>query len=590
MKESDKLPSDLSTLQRVKFMLSEENKVLKAKTQALNMEVDALSTKISSLSAKNEALSTELGFLTNKNKTLSIELNSLSAQNQQLIFTNQKLEEQLALLRAKRFGKSSEKLKREMEETELKIEENELLLGEELLGLEGIDGEPDIENSGNEVEEDSAVGEAKGEEKKRPKRQKLPDFLPREEVVLNPDSQCSACGGESFRKIGDDVSEVLEYVPSSFKVIRYVRPRCACVNCEQIVQAYAASKPIDKGKAGPGLLAHILVQKYCDHLPLYRQSEIYARERIDLSRTTMAGWAGYCAKLLEPLAEEIRKFIFAANKIHGDDTPVRVLEPGLGRTKVGRIWVYVVDGRGYGDQSPVAVCYFYSPDRKGSRPAEHLQDFRGVFQADAYAGYDRLYQDSDDENGGEGIIEEAACWAHTRRKFYEVTVANEKASIAHAVLEQIGRIYGIEEEIRGLPAEQRKEERNGRSRVLVEKLFRGLKKAYDELPKKSSTAKAIAYALNNEKALRRFLDNGQIEIDNNIAERAMRSIAVGRKNWLFAGSDNGGDTAATIYSIIETAKLNGINPWKYLRAVLEVIQDHKASKISELLPWNIILG
>jgi hypothetical protein len=241
-----------------------------------------------------------------------------------------------------------------------------------------------------------------------------------------------------------------------------------------------------------------------------------------------------------------------------------------------------------------------SPDRKGSRPAEHLKDFKGILQADAYAGYDRLYQDSieEDERIGDevsegrdkaGRIEEAACWAHTRRKFYEVTVANEKASIAQAVLEQIGRIYGIEEEIRGMPAEQRKEERNSRSRILVVALFKGFRKAYDELPKKSSTAKAIAYALNNEKALLRFLDNGQIEIDNNIAERAMRSIAVGRKNWLFAGSDNGGDTAATIYSIIETAKLNGINPWKYLRKVLEVIQDHKASKVSELLPWNITL-
>jgi transposase len=335
MKESNNLSSDLPALQKMIFALGEENNILKAKNQSLDKEVNSLSKK---------------------NKAISIELDSLSIKNQQLTFTNQKLEEQLALLRSKRFGKSSEKLKKQIEETELKIEENETLLG---LNDEDSDDHTHTDGSGNDTGQGSAAREAKQEGKKRPKRQKLPEHLPREEVILNPGSQCPACGGESFRKIGDDVSEVLEYVPSSFKVIRYVRPRCTCVNCEQMVQAYAASKPIDKGKAGSGLLAHIVVQKYCNHLPLYRQSEIYAREGIDLSRTTMAGWAGYCAKLLEPLAEEIRKFIFAANKIHGDDTPVRVLEPGLGRTKVGRIWTYVVDGRGYGDQSPVAVCYFY---------------------------------------------------------------------------------------------------------------------------------------------------------------------------------------------------------------------------------------
>lgn len=398
--------------------------------------------------------------------------------------------------------------------------------------------------------------------------------------------QCPSCGCENFRKISDDISETLEYVPSSFKVIRHIRPRCACTQCEKIVQSYAPSKAIDKGKAGAGLLAHILIQKYCNHLPLYRQSQIYEREGVEISRTTMASWAGQSAKLLEPIAKAIQQFVFASTQIHGDDTPVRVLAPGIGKTKIGRIWAYVSDGRPHSDPSPVAVCYFYSPDRKGTRPLEHLKDFTGVLHADAYAGYDQLYL-NDEKSAAK--IEEAACWAHVRRKFYEVTIANDKANIAISILESIGEIYRIEAEIRGLEADKRLEQRQKKSKILVEKLFAAFKKVYDQLPKKSSTAKAISYALNNQKALMKFLDNGKIEIDNNAAERAMRSIALGRKNWLFAGSDNGGHTAAIIYSIIETAKLNNINPWKYLQKVLATIQDYKANKITDLLPWNITL-
>ncbi|WCR55960.1 MAG: IS66 family transposase ISCARN48 (plasmid) [Rickettsia asembonensis] len=232
------------------------------------------------------------------------------------------------------------------------------------------------------------------------------------------------------------------------------------------------------------------------------------------------------------------------------------------------------------------MCYFYSPDRKGVRPLEHLKNFTGTLHADAYSGYNQLYI-NDEQSSNK--IEEAACWAHMRRKFYEITVANDKANIAIAILEQIGEIYKIENRIRGLDPDVRVKERQKESRPLIEKLFIGFRKAYEQLPKKSSTAKAIFYALNNQKALLKFLDNGQIEIDNNAAERAMRSIAIGRKNWLFAGSDNGGHTAAIIYSIIETAKLNNINPWKYLQKVLEIIQDYNSKKIVDLLPWNLKL-
>jgi len=483
------------------------------------------------------------------------------------------LQEQLALLKAKSFGKSSEKLNKQIDELEQRIEESEFL-NEELAQITEKDGE---------VSDEAATQVSS---KNHPKRQKLPDHLERTDVVLNPDPICPLCGSEKFRTISSDISETLEYIPSSFKVIRNIRPRCACINCETIVQAYPASGAIDKGKAGPGLLAHILVQKYCNHLPLYRQSQIYKREDIDLPRSTMAGWAGQCSRLLQPLIDELKKSVFSASQIHGDDTPIKVLAPGVGKTKIGRIWTYVRDGRPYGDLTPPAVCYFYSPDRKGERPFNHLKDFRGVLHADAYGGYDQIYKS--DDNSVARIIE-AACWAHTRRKFYEVTINNDKAHIAFKTLEQIAAIYKIEEEIRGLDPDERRKYRQERSKGLVQKLFIDWKKFYNELPKKSSTAQAISYAMNNEVALMRFLDDGKIEIDNNAAERAMRSIAVGRKNWLFAGSDRGGDTAAAMYSLIETAKLNNINPWKYLQKVLGTIQDHNSTKIAELLPWNLKL-
>ena len=499
----------------------------------------------------------------------------LSLEVTRLLTENEKLKHQLALLKAKRFGKSSEKLERQIEELELRIEENEQAAKDlPLIYLEDEDTKEAVQ-----AEEAGTLSF-----KEKAKRKKLPEHLERIPVTLNPEPKCPSCGSESFRKISDDISEVLEYVPSSFKVIRYIRPRCACTKCEEIVQAYPAAKPIEKGNAGAGLLSHILVQKYCNHLPFYRQSEIYEREGVELSRSTMAGWAGKSARLLEPLIEELRKSVFSASEIHGDDTPVKVLAPGSGKTKTGRIWSYVRDGRGYGSEVPAAICYYYSPDRKGARPALHLEGFEGVLHADAYAGYNGLYVS---ENNPEAKIEEAACWAHTRRKFYEVTIGSNNARVASETLERIQNIYKIEDEIRGKPRDERKGVRQERIKKLVEELFRDFRKYQKELPKKSETARAIFYALKNEDALKRFLENGKIEIDNNIAERSMRSIALGRKNWLFAGSDSGGETAAAIYSLTETAKINGLNPWAYLKYVFSVIQDYNSQKISDLLPWNV---
>jgi transposase len=483
-------------------------------------------------------------------------IGNLTSQIGDLTAQNKFLREQLGLLRAKRFGQSSEKLERQLDLLELQIEEGEQI-------------------SLHHIEETEVV-----EGKRQPKRIKIAANLERIDITLSPAPTCPSCGGEEFRKISDDISETLEYIPSSFKVKRYIRPRCACITCEAIVQAYPASKPIAKGKAGPGLLAHIIVQKYCNHLPLYRQSQIYAREGVEIPRSTMASWVGECSRLLTPIIEGIKDGILKSEHIHGDDTPVKVLAPGMGKTKTGRLWVYAIDGRPHGDKTPPAVCYFYSPDRKSERPGGHLKDFKGVLHADAYSGYDKLYT---------GNITEAACWAHTRRKFYEVTVVSDNASVAAQALEEIGAIYDIEAKIRGLDPGKRLDERQLLSKPLVEKLFTWLKKVHKELPRKGMTAQAVAYALNQQQALQKFLDDGKIEIDNNIAERAVRGIAIGRKNWLFAGSDAGGESAAAIYTLIETAKLNNLNPWLYLQTVLDKIQDYPASKVADLLPWNIIL-
>lgn len=497
-------------------------------------------------------------------KNLPTETKLLQQIITDLLTENLSLKNQLALLKAKRFGKSSEKLDKQIADLELKIEEEE-------------------ENNCNQVIDDSLekIESDNKKEKNKPKRNPLPEHLPRVEKIINPDPVCPDCGSDDFHKISDDISETLDYVPASFKVIRTIRPRCACKNCEKIVQADIPDRAIAKGKAESGLLAHILVQKYCNHLPYYRQSEIYLRdENIELSRSTMASWGGQCARLLDIIVDEIKKEIFNSSHIHGDDTTLKVLAPGNGKTKTARLWTYVSNGKNHNSNIPPAICYFYSPDRKGIRPQEHLKDFKGIFHADAYSGYDGLY--------GDDIIE-SACWAHTRRKFYEVTVTNDKANIANEILIRIGEIYKIEEEIRGNPPDKRLEIRQKKSQLLIDDLFKRLKYLKNKLPAKSITAKAINYAINNEEALQKFLMDGRIEIDNNIAENAMRPIALGRKNYLFAGSDNGGQTAANIYTITETCKINNINPQKYLAKVLSVIQEYKVKNIAQLLPWNIRL-
>lgn len=502
---------------------------------------------------------------------------SLSEENRELKDELSYLREELALERAKKYGASSEKIKRELDELELRaaIVDEEAALCES--GLETEETEEEFEEVVQENQLDSI--EPKTQKIKRG-RIKLPANLSREEIILAAPDICPECGSDKFRTIADDVSETLEYVPATFKVVKHIRPRCACINCEKIVQAYPPSKAIPKSKAGAGLLSHIIVSKYADHLPLYRQGEIFERQGIIIPQSTMSRWMIKCEQLLQPLLEVLRKEIFASTHIYGDDTPVRVLAPGQGKTKTGRFWVYVRDGRPHGDDvTPPAVCYFYSSDRKGIRPEEHLKNFTGVLHADAYSGYNGLLETDK--------IQKAGCWAHVRRKFYEVTIASDNAKIALDSLDDIGKIYDIERAARGLDPEKRLEIRKKESSSIIDDLFKNWKKILHLLPQKSSTAKAISYALNNETHLRRFLSDGKIEVDNNAAERAMRPIAVGRKNWLFAGSDQGGIAAAAMYSLLETCELSNVNPWEYMRWVLENIQDHNSQKLSDLLPWNM---
>ena len=488
----------------------------------------------------------------------------LLATHEQLLSRDHEIEHLkllIAKLRRMQFGRKSEKVERQIEQLELQLEDLEANRAESVPPTEK---QPATSNT---------IPPAS-----KPSRRALPDHLPRETKTHEPAEQaCPECGG-TLKKLGEDVSEILEYVPASFKVIRHVRPKLCCTGCDVIVQAAAPSRPIERGLAGPGLLAHILTAKYCDHLPLYRQSGMYAREGVDLDDSTLADWVGASSRLLQPLVEVLRRYVMDCDKLHADDTPVPVLAPGNGKTKTGRLWTYVRDDRPAGNLAAPAVWFAYSPDRKGEHPQQHLCKFTGILQADGYAGFNQIYES--------GRVQEAACWAHVRRKFYDLKEAH-KSPIATEAVERIAPLYGIEEEIRGRSPDERREVRDARSRPLLAAMHEWLEASLAKLSKKSDTSAAIRYALARWDALMRFCDDGRIEIDNNSAERALRAVAIGRKNYLFAGSDRGGDRAATFYSLIGSAKLNGLDPEAYLRQVLTRIADHPISRIEELLPWNI---
>jgi len=419
----------------------------------------------------------------------------------------------------------------------------------------------------------------------------LPDHLPREQQLIRPEATtahhdtqgqacgCSACGAR-LRPLGADVSHHLEYVPGRFKVIRTVRPKLACTKCEAIFQAAAPSRPIPRGVAGPGLLAHVMVSKFCDHLPLHRQSRIYARDGVDIDRGTMAGWVQQVHALLDPLVAALGRYVLQAAKVHADDTPVKVLAPGEGKTRTGRLWVYVRDDRPAASTDAPAAWYRYTPDRKGEHPRSHLGHFSGILQADAYGGWNGLYDS--------GRVTEAACWAHARRPWWDLyDQRRDDTGLAAQALRRIQALYAIEADIRGQPPDIRRQARQARAGPLLVELYAWLHGVLTKVSTKSELAKAARYSLVRWKALTRYVDDGRIEIDNSAAERALRGVALGRNNYLFMGSNDGGQRAASLYSLVETAKLNALDPEAYLREVLQRIAEHPINRIEALLPWNI---
>jgi transposase len=477
----------------------------------------------------------------------------------------EKLKFAIARLRHERFGASSERAVRLIDQLELQLADLEETAAESEVAAEaaGVSG---------------AAVEVRGFARRKPARRPLPDHLPRERIVYPGPSACPCCGG-ALRKLGEDVTETLELIPRQWKVVQHVREKFSCRSCEAISQPPAPSHPIARGRAGPKLLAHVLFSKYGLHLPLNRQSAAYAGEGVDLDVSTLADWVGAAAATLMPLVEAIRVHVLAAQRIHADDTTVPVLAKG--KTHTGRLWTYVRDDRPFGGPDPPAASFLYSRDRGGEHPERHLAGYAGLMQADAYAGFNRLYEVSRKP----GPIIEAACWSHARRKLYELAQLKQ-APIAIEAVKRIDALFAIEREINGASPELRLAVRHERSWPLVTALQAYLREQRAKLSGKGETAKAIDYSLKRWPALTRFLDDGRLCLSNNAAERALRGIAIGRHNWTFAGSDEGARRAAAVYTLIETAKLNGIDPQAWLADILARLPDHPMRRIDELLPWQ----
>jgi len=508
-----------------------------------------LAEKEALLSERERIIAEKEAELAERDRLIAVRDAELYAKTLQI----EHLKAQLAVLRRTRFGRSSEKLDR-------KIEQIEMLLGE----LE--EGVAESNARAEQAEKEPASPRRATPKNHKPTgRKPLPAHLPREQVTHTPQGACNCCGCTVLRKIGEDLTEVLEYVPSAFKVIQHVRPKLSCRACETIVQAPLPSLPIERGRPGPGLLAHIAVAKYADGLPLHRQSGIYAREGVDLDRSTMAEWMGRIAALVSPLTQAIGRHVCAAPVLHADDTTVKVLTPGLGRTKTGRLWAAVRDERPFAGTAPPAAFYRYSPDRKGEHAEALLGSCRGFLHADGYT--------------------EVACWAHARRKLYDVYEATA-SPLAKEAMERIAELFAIEARINGRPPPERLALRQQEVVPLLAGLEAFLQKALSQISGKSKLAQAIRYATSRWAALTRYTTDGRLEMTNNAVERAIRPLAMTRKNYLFAGSDSGGVRAAAMYTLIESAKMSSLDPEAYLRDVLARIADHPINRIGDLLPWN----
>jgi transposase len=472
----------------------------------------------------------------------------------------------IARLKRDKYGASSERGRKLIDQLELELGElvaaasEDAAKAEKAADKEGRPRRPDSPPRG------------------QPVRAPLPAHLPRERVVLPSPAACPCCGGK-LSKLGEDITETLEVEPIRWKVIQTVREKFSCRSCETVTQPPAPFHPIARGRAGPQLLAMILEAKFGQHLPLNRQSDAYALQGIELSVSTIADWVGASTANLAPLVALIDDHVLAAQRLHGDDTTVPVL--ARGKTITGRVWTYVRDDRPFGGRAPPAAMFRYSRDRTAEHPNRHLAGYAGILQADAYAGYNALYE----ADRQPGPITEAACWAHGRRKLFELAEL-QRAPLAIEAVRRIDAIFDAERAINGLPAEARLILRRQHAAPLVTELETWMRESRGKLSRHNPVAKAMDYMLVRWETFARFLGDGRICLTNNAAERALRGIALGRKSWLFAGSDRGGDRAAAMYSLIITAKLNDVDPRAWLADVLARIADHPASRLHELLPWN----
>jgi transposase len=487
----------------------------------------------------------------------------------------QTLRLRIAKLKKQAFGKSSEKIEREIEQLELALED--LLIATS-------------ESATTSADEDDAAPEAATsdiDQRKPRRRPRVSESTPRERRELDPGSSCPDCGGD-LRLVGEDMSEMLDLVAAQLKVLQIARLKKSCRRCEKMVQEPAPSRPIPGSMASAALLAWVLVSKFDDHLPLYRLNEIFARMGADIPDSTLVDWCGRAMKVLAPLIERIEADVMASDLLHADDTPIRVLDRslrdrGLGKgVKQGRIWAYVRDPRPWAGTAPPGAVYRFAPDWKEEHVHRHLAQTRGILQADGYKGYAKLYEPDPD---GTPRLQEASCWAHLRRDFHDEW-DKTKSAIAREALDRIGALYDIEREINGQPADIRLAARRKHSAPKVEAFFAWSESQLTRIPGKGDLAKAFRYGLARRVSFSFFLTDGRVAIDNNPAERALRPIGIGRKNWLFAGADTGAETLARAMTIIETAKLNGLDPQAYLTDVLDRIHDHKINRLDELLPWN----
>ena len=503
-------------------------------------------------------------------RDLLVEARAVAAQALSFKLEIERLKLQLEKARRARFGQSSERGKQIVEQLELAIADLEESQAE-------IEAQAEIETAATLSRAPLSSGTRK------PARRPLPDHLPRERIVYPSPCICGKCGGSRLRKLGEIVTESLECEPRRWKVVEHVRETMTCRDCDSVSETPAPSHPIARGRAGPHLLALVLASKYGQHLPLNRQSAIYAREGAPIEVSTLADWVGACAASLEPIIERIRSHVFAAERIHADDTTVPILAKG--KTVTGRLWTYVRDDRPFGGSDPPAAAFFASRDRTGAHPEAHLAGFTGIMQADAYAGFNRLYA----PGRKAGPIVEAGCFAHARRKLFDLAKVGQdliKSPIAAEAVMKIDALFVIEREINGRSPAERLAVRQARVRPLVDELEIWLIAQRAKLSAKSELAKAITYSLKRWTALTRFVDDGRICMTNNAAERALRGVAIGRANWTFAGSDRGAQRAAAIYTLIETCKLNGIDPLSYLADVLARLPDHPARRIDDLMPWD----